>query len=554
MTTAAVRAKAELERRNREKQRGGKREENPFSPYRFEPVRYVIEKLGWHPWAGDEEHPGQVEILEQYKLALLQQHEQLEYEHGEKTEDELLYWKPGQVIKNRLRVEAGHTVGKTKLASGIFSHFFDTCDPAIIYSFAPTAKQINNLLWKEIRTDRRSRRLPGTVMETPLLKYKPNHFAEGMATNNAHGSGTERVQGQHGKYLMFVIDEAEGVDTFVYDAVESMASGGISIVIMLANPRTRTSRFYKQRTRSDVISSRISCIWHPNVLADREIVPGAVRRAYVTKMLEDHAEVVSAHEEDNHTFELPWEPGVIYRPDTEFMFRVLGIPPANSAIDTFVPVGRYEAAVDREAQPLPGEHTWARLGADVARYGNDMGTLYVRHNGRVWREAQFAQQDSNAYVRAIREVATRLRAAGVTNLHLRVDAGGGFSSGVVDPIKKDLELINMFGEWKVVEVHFNGTPHDGKAYADLATEMYGEAAETLKGIALVNPPEALEVDLTERRFDWVNKSGVSVKRLESKEVFRKPDRAGRSPDDGDGCVLAMAPDHIFRPKKRAGVL
>lgn len=554
MITPAVRAKAELERRRREQERGGKGDSNPYAIYRFEPVRYVIEKLGWYPWAGDDEHPGQIEVLEAYALALHQQHERIEYENGAKTIDELVYWQPGQMIQNRIRVEAGHTVGKTKLASGIFSHFFDTCDPAIIYSFAPTAKQINNLLWKEIRTDRRGKRLPGTVMETPLLKFKPNHFAEGMATNNAHGSGTERVQGQHGKYLMFVIDEAEGVADFVFDAVESMASGGISIVLMLANPRTRTSKFYKQRSRSDVVGFRISCIWHPNVLANREIVPGAVRRDYVMKMLEGHCEVVAAHEEDNHTFELPWEPGVIYRPDTEFLFRVLGIPPANSAIDTFVPVGRYEAAVNREPMPLVGEHTWARLGADVARYGNDMGTLYARHNGRVWRVAQFAQEDSNAYLRAIRAEAKRLRAMGVLNLHVRVDAGGGFASGVVDPLKADLDMLNMFGEFKLIEVHFNGTPHDEKAYADLATEMYGEAAETLKSIALVNPPEALEADLTERRFDWANRSGVSVKRLESKEIFRKPDRAGRSPDDGDGCVLAMAPDHIFKTKKRAGLL
>ena len=353
---------------------------------------------------------------------------------------------------------------------------------------------------------------------------------------------------------MFVLDEAEGIADYVYNAVEAMTTGGIHIVLMLANPRTRTSKFYKQRTRSDTLSFRISCIWHPNVLADREIVPGAVRRDYVMKMLEQHCEIVAEHEEDNHTFELPWEPGVIYRPDSEFLFRVLGIAPANSAIDTFVPVGRYEAAANREPAPLPGEHTWARLGVDVARYGDDMGTLYARHSGRVWREKQFAKQDSPTYVGAIKECARRLRAAGVTNLHLRVDAGGGFGIGVIDALKDDAEMLNLFGEFKVIEVHFNGTPYDGKAFADLATEMYAETAETLKGIALINPPEALEVDLTERRFRWVNHSGVAVKRLEPKEDFRKPERAGRSPDDGDGCVLAMAPDHIFRKKARAGLL
>lgn len=550
-TSLAIRAAAELELRKREKINGGK-VENPFAEYRFDPVRYIIEKLGWYPWAGDEEHPGQVELLEAYALSLRQQHERLAYEQGEVSEMELRYWQPGQVIQNRFRVESGHGIGKTKISAGIVSHFFDTCDPSIIYTFAPSYPQINDLLWKEIRVDRQARKLPGRVLESPELKYKGDHFAKGRATDNAHGRGTEKVQGQHGKYLMFVLDEAEGIADYVFSAVEAMTTGGIAIVLMLANPRTRTSKFYKQRNRTDTRSFRISCIYHPNVLANREIVPGAVRRDYVLKMVENHCEVVTEHSEDDHTFELPWQPGIIYRPDTEFLFRVLGIAPANSAVDTFVPVGRYEAATKREPSPMAGEHTWARMGVDVARYGNDMGTLYVRHNGRVWRAAQFAQLDTNAYIRAIRDEAKRLRAMGVTNLHVRVDAGGGFGSGVVDPLKIDLDLVNAFGEFKMIEVYFNGTPHDEKAYADIATEMYGEAAETLKGIAVLRPPETLEVDLTERKYDWVNKAGVSVKRLESKEVFRKPDRAGRSPDDGDGFVLAVAPDHLFKPKATAG--
>ena len=543
MTTPAVRAKAELEYRKRTVATGGK-EENPFAHYRYDPVRYIVDKLGWYPWAGDDEHPGQVEVLQAYALALRQQHERLAYENGELGREELRVWQPGQSIQNRIRIEAGHTVGKTKLSSGVFSHFFDTCAPSIIYSFAPTDDQINDLLWKEIRTDRRGKALPGRVMEIPELKYKPNHFAKGRATNNAHGKGTEKVQGQHGKYLMFVLDEAEGIADYVYSAVDSMTSGGISIVLMLANPRTRTSLFHKQRLRGDTESFRISCLYHPNVLADRELVPGAVRRDYVSKMVELHCEVVDAHEEDNHTFALPWQPDVIYRPNSEFLFRVLGVAPGNNSIDTFVPVGRYEAATQREPAPLADEATWARMGVDVARYGDDMGTLYLRHNGAVWRAAQFAKLDTYAYYIRIKQEAERLKELGVTNIQVRVDAGGGFGGGVIDQLNHDADLIALFDEFHVVEVHFNGVAADPTAYADCAANMYGEAAETLKGIAVLNAPESLEADLTERRYKWVNKGGVAVKQLEPKDDFRK--RQQRSPDDGDGFVLAVVPDHAIQ--------
>lgn len=535
-TSLALRARAELERRRR-----GLTDGNKFAEYQFEPQRYIIEKLGWHPWAGvDAEHPGQTEVLDAYRLALLQLHERHDYEQGIKTADDLEHWHPGQKIKNRIRIEAGHTIGKTKLASGIFSQFFDCFPPAIIYSFAPTSEQINDLLWKEIRTDRRESQLPGRVLEIPELKYKPDHFAKGRATNSAHGKGTERVQGQHGRYLMFILDEAEGVADFVYDAVESMASGGIAIVLMLANPRTRTSKFYKQRTRADVESFRISCLYHPNVLADREIVPGAVRRHYVDSMLAEHAEAVDSHSEDDHTFELPWLPGVIYKPDAEYMFRVLGIAPANLADNTFVPVGRYEAATKRK--PVSREPDVARIGIDAARYGTDFGTIYCWHDGVVWREAAIQGQDTNAYLDKLRPLLERLHAKDVKRVEIRVDGGGGFAGGIVDPLKIDMALRKKF-RLTLREVHFNGTAHDDETYYDLGTEMYAHAGETIKGIAIRNAPPLLESDLTERTYRYVNSSGVAVKKLTDKEKFKTDN--SRSPDDGDGFVLAVAPDFIF---------
>jgi hypothetical protein len=437
----------------------------------------------------------------------------------------------------------------TKCAAGIVSHFFDTCTPSIIYTFAPTFPQINDLLWKEIRADREDKRLPGKVLQSPEMKVRANHFAKGRATDNS--GGTEAIQGQHGKYLMFVLDEAEGVADFVFNAVEAMTTGGIAIVLMLANPHTRTSMFYKQRTRSDTVSFRISCIYHPNVIQNRELVPGAVGREYVDKMLETHCNVIDQHIPDDLTFEVPWRPGVIYQPDTEFMFRVLGVPPLNSSANTFVPIGRYEAALKNKPDPALLDKLKARLGADVARYGDDMGALYVNYNGRAWREKQFVKQDTNAYVGAITDVAKRLAKQGVRSLHLRIDAGGGFASGVIDNLKANPEMLSLFSDFRVIEVDFGGKPHDDKAYADCATEMYAAAGDVLQALSVVNPPPLLEGDLTERTYKWVSRRGVAVKQLEPKDEFRK--RQQRSPDDGDAFVMTVAPDHVFKPRKRAGV-
>ena len=523
-----------------------------FSSLRYDPERYITQKLGWTPWRGSVDAPGQCEIVDAYTLALRQMHERDEWEHGRVQTEDLQIWTPGQIIKNRLRVEAGHTVGKTKLSSGLVNHFFDCFTPSIIYTFAPTWPQIHDLLWKEIKVDRRGKGLPGRILDLQLVAGD-NHFAKGTATNDAGGRGTERIQGQHGQYLMFVLDEAEGIPDFVFNAVDSMASGGICIVLMLANPRTRASRFYKVRSLSEVQSFRISCINHQNVVSGREVVPGAVRRDYVVSMIEKHCETTTEHAEDDHTFAVPFDvtiggktqpAGTIFKPNAEFMFRVLGVAPANIADNTMIPVGRFEAACKREA---PAEDPRrARFGVDVAGFGKDAGTFYVRHNGVIWRQAQFWKQDYYTYAQAIITEACRLQNFGVQNLHIRIDAGGGFGHGVLSHLEHDFKLKKAFGDrLKLIPVDFGGTPYDTSAYANQVTEMYAEAAETLKGVRVENAPEALEGDLTERTYEWVNRSGVSVKILEEKQKFKKRMQPSRSPDDGDGFVLCAAPDHIF---------
>lgn len=545
--------------------------------YQFDSQGYIEDVLGWTPWSGTDTAPGQVEVLEAYNLALRQQHERDDFEAGVLELDELTVWKPGDVICNWIRCEAGHTVGKTKLSDGIVNHFLDCFIPSIIYTFAPSWVQIHDLLWKEIKADRGAARwkgkpLPGKINDLDVT-VSANHFAKGRATNNAGGNGTERVQGQHGKYLLFVIDEAEGVPKFIYDAIKSMASGGIVIVLMLANPRTRTSSFHKAKNLPYVRSFRISCMAHPNVLAGREIVPGAVRRGYVEGMLEGDGEepnvkIVPVHNADKHTFTLPFDvvvqgqhhaAGTIFEPNGEFLFRVMGIPGENGLGNTFCPPGRYEAACKRDPDDATRRHDSAiRIGGDIARWGVDLGTLYCCHKGSVWRFAQLAQESTTEYVRQIREEAMRLWNEAPADqkplsLHIRLDGSGGFAGGIIDKLRECRELTQTFEDFQAIEVPFGANASDIEKYDNIVTEMYAEAAESIKGLAILKAPGMLETDLCERPFKWVNVSDRDIKRLVDKDRFRM--EHGRSPDDGDGFVLAVSPDRIFKhlDKREAAV-
>lgn len=539
-----IRARAESERRRRRGQAESKAES-----YQFEPANYIVKRLGWTPWSK------QYEIIDAYELALRQQHERDAWERGEIALDDLEHWQPGQVIKNWISVDAGHNVGKTKIGGGLVSHFFDNFSPSIIYCFAPTGEQINDLLFKEIRVDRRGKNLPGEVMQEPRIKYKEDHFVKGKATNNAKGTGTERAQGQHGKYLMFVLDEAEGIPGFVWDAVESMSSGGICIVLVLRNPRTTTCQAHKIRKQENCATFRISQLEHPNVLENQEIIPGSVRRQYVLDMLQE-CERVEDHNPDDYTFELPWQPGDIYRPSIETLWRVLGIADAKGTDNTFCPPGRYEAATKR--LPYDGDNPEeARIGVDAARYGNDKGTIYARHAGRAWKDKEIIKQDGFAYYLGVKETCQKLKAKGVKRVKVRVDAGGGYHSTCVDNLRRDIDLREWFESFEVYEVHNNGTPYEPEKFADLITEMYYHTGEALKVLRLEAPSPNLETDLCERKYHYVirtsgDKTRLDLKQLVSKENFK--DEYQRSPDDGDGLALAVAPDRIFINNQPSGLV
>lgn len=508
--------------------------------------------LGLSPWAG-RNAKGQRELFQDIGKSVRQQ----------------LAGEPAIKI---FRVEAGHGVGKTYGGAMLVNWFFDAFPPSgvassVVLTTAPTATQVEDLLWADVKTMRPGS-LPGRVLPgTPRMVKASNWWAVGRTTTDAGGKGTARSQGKHPEFGLFLLDEAEGVPEFFFNAVWAMMTGGrVIIVLLFANPQTRTSRFHKIGREPGVSNYRLSVLDFPNVLDGRETIVGGTRREWVIGCIQKWCDVVPEMNEDSHTFTVPFDvpppeqgegthgpAGTVFEPNTEFLFRVMGVAPANMAADTFVPVGRFEAAVKRGKVRDEGLFpNAARLGIDCAGYGTDMGTLYVRLGKRVWRAAQMSKRDSNQdpfdYWQKTRQAALPLAKQGVTSLHIRIDAGGGFGNGVYDRLKRDAELQAAFPDFQLHMVHFGGSPHDPEAYSDMGTNLYAEAAEAIKGLGIVNPPETLEGDLCERRYKWVSRAEIAVKKLQSKDEFRRElQKQGhaRSPDDGDGFVLSVAPDFMF---------
>ena len=530
-----------------------------FEPYQFAPEKYIQNHLEWTPWQGlDDKHPGQYEVLQACARAVKQQIEKREWEKGEINEKSLTVWQPGQTIQNWFRVESGNGIGKTKMLSGTVQWFFD-CFDSVVYTFHTSATQDKLTTWAEIGQDRAGKGLPGKLLQNSIY-LSHNRFAVSRSPSDAGGKGEEKTKGKHKEFLLFVIDEADGVAEFIFKAIETMASGGIAIVLMTANPRSRSSKFHRIKKYSYVKTFRISSLYHPNVVQGKEVIPGAVKRDFVEQEIERGCQILHIHDEkcdkdhkklhipEKFTFELPYDvkiketiykAGTIFQPSNEFMTTILGITPPNSLDKTVVSAGVYDSAKSRV--PEGGDVTIARVGVDCARSGVDKGTVYIHWQDVAWKSAELAQAETAAYVESIKTECLKLKEKGVTSLHIRVDAGYG--SGVIDGLRTCGELIDAFEDFQVFEVHFGGRAYNTKDYDNIVTEMYYEAAESLKGVTLLDPPDVLEVDLTEREFKFVNRAGKTKKILEPKEDFKK--RTKRSPDDGDGLVLALAPDYCF---------
>ena len=508
---------------------------NPYEKYQTDPLAYAEKELGISPWPG-RGAKGQRELYEDIAASVQKQLD-------------------GEPAPRVFRVESGNGLGKTFGVAPLVNWFFDAFAPSIVYTTAPSKEQVELLLWKYIKAQRPSRLLGRVLPKEPRMEKGPDHFALGKTTSDSGGKGEERFKGQHHPYLMFVLDEAEGIAGFVYDAIKRMMTGGLVIlVILLGNPRSRSSDFFKWGKSPGVMNYRWSALNHPNVLDGAETVPGATNRGWVIERIWEWCDVVPQHDEDSFTFTLPFDvptppdgggacgpASTVFLPTDEFLTSVMGIAPYNAASKTFLPAGRYEAACKREAEDIDPTAAW--IGVDVAGFGADAGTVYVRRGGAVIRAARITKEDQVDYFHAVEKEALKLLGQGVTKLHIRVDAGGGFGGGVIALLQRCEELKRGFTDYKVIEVQFGGEAHDKKAYADLATEMYAQSAESCRTLSITRAPAELEGDLCEREYKWVNKAGVEVRKLEPKDVYRR--RNKRSPDDGDGFVLCASPDFIF---------
>lgn len=144
------------------------------------------------------------------------------------------------LYKHRLvTVRSSHGVGKTAVAGALVDDFFSQ-GPCRVVTTAPTWEQVRDLLWGEIRARVDAALIPWQSKPTQARwKIRNDWLAVGLSTNRP-----ERFQGHHGKRVLFVVDEASGVDETIFDAGMGFLTGEHSYVLYLGNPTQTRGEFY----------------------------------------------------------------------------------------------------------------------------------------------------------------------------------------------------------------------------------------------------------------------------------------------------------------------
>lgn len=299
-----------------------------------------------------------------------------------------------QVPPYRVLVKSGHSVGKTCVAAGAINWWYDTRNPSWGISTAPTQTSVKDVLWTEVRLQRlRAGLMADLSPAEPRMKSSPDHQAAGYTS--AKG---ESFTGRHRANMLFVFDEAEGVDTIYWTAASTMfRPGSGDAFLAILNPTTTTSQSYLEETAVDAEGNpkwavfSLSVLDHPNIavgLANRALpddmpdaplpIPQAVTLEQLEGWLMDWTEPVNDGEQDFELdFEFPPGSNQWHRPEPDGESRILGRRPTAGSAAVWT-----ERLWERSTNPVR-PLLWSNadipaIGADIARFGSDKTEIHVR--------------------------------------------------------------------------------------------------------------------------------------------------------------------------------
>jgi hypothetical protein len=475
---------------------------------------------------------------------------------GEETLEDYHYRICNAVVEyDRIAVKACHAVGKTWICGRLVTWFIGTFKNSIVITTAPTNRQVETLLWGEIRkTVKRSKTKLGGSLLTKKWTIDDDWYAMGFSPQAGSGSESgeqegSSFQGFHAKHVMIIFDEATGIPKDLYTMAEGLLTSGVTVKwICIANPTSSTSEFFQICKKAEWHVLTINCFDSPNMKAngftDREKLEEEI--TYL-RTLSDHERLkrIKNYKKPNgHLLSAQWAVAKLY----EWGFnhplsksKVLGEFPTKSD-DVVVKWENMQAAINREPEY---DYDKRYIGVDVARFGDDLTILTELTEKSESKKTTFRGK----YVSMKEEISettgrvVSLFWAGDSGkeTHIGIDTTG-LGAGVYSDLKEMKRLKELPDNVYIHEIIYASTAFDEdekeqeklkKHYENIKAYMFDLLNQDLRDNISMSDEEIYQEETVNILFKFA-KSGKLV--IESKDDYKK--RMKKSPDHSDSLAMA----------------
>lgn len=427
-------------------------------------------------------------------------------------------------------VRSGHGIGKTALQSWLIDWYMFTRPYPKIPCTAPTKHQLHDILWAEVaKWIRHSPLLSNNLIWTQEKVFMKGHPEEWFAVPRT-ASKPDALQGFHAEHVLFIIDEASGVDDKIFEPVLGALTTPDAKLLLCGNPTKLSGFFYDSHHKN-------RSIYRVHHVDGRN--SGRVSNEFVRS-------IIDMYGEDSDVFRV----------------RVAGEFPKAMA-DSFIAMEWAERnSVTEQIVCAPRR---VDIGVDVARFGDDDSVITAVFDRKMQNcidryHHNDTMQLTGHVVAKIKEYA---HAYPVEEIHVKVDIGG-LGAGVYDRLEEqrreilsdiqqrreelaDREREQGNNDASAVPItltfydcNFGGEGgninlDDPVEYANGTGLMWGTAREALRTDALTLLYDDRQIaELSNRRYR-LDSNGKII--LERKEDMKK--RGLSSPDIADALALAM---------------
>ena len=417
-------------------------------------------------------------------------------------------------------------MGKTELAAALLLWWCLTRPNARGIFTAPTLRQVEEALWAAVRrqAEQIQRRGYNILPDVALSPSTGVRWDDGRRLFGFTASHPDKVSGPSGANILFVLDEASGIEAGIWQAVQGILGGtdeNSGRVLAIGNPTQPSGWFYdafneKRELWNEPI--RISSAESPNVISGVATVPGLATRTWVREMAEEYGE-------DSPIYQV----------------RVLGDFPTNSA-NQVIGLGLIESALSRwGSDDLGGIEL--DLGVDVARFGDDDSCITGRRGLSLYSPRWFEKEagvkacvngyDSKKVSGLVLQCMRALRRQG-ERCRIKIDAAGGYGGAVADELCAQQEAGELDEFISIIEVNVSEVSSEPEKYPIIRDELWFGGRKFFQRGGAIYPDPKLEAELIAPIYAPTPKGQFKV---EKKEDTKK--RLGRSPDRADSALLAI---------------